>query len=101
MQVQTSDLPGGTGNNWPNCRQHETRSAQWPIGLNKRVNDLIGGVADVSGSDRVVIIQICCEKSSGKLVIKFRVPPVMYIAAWIMLQLSKLCKPDCKLAMKL
>ena len=83
------------------CRQHEARSAQWLIGLNKRVNDLIGGVADVSGSDRVVIIQICCGKSSEKLVVQFRAPPVMYIAAWIMLQLSEQCKPGCKLAMRL
>jgi len=89
------------GNDWPYCRQHETRSAQWPIGLNKRVNDLIGGVADVSGSDRLEMIQICCRKSSFKLVVKFRGPTVMYIAAWIMLQLSKLCKSGCKLAMRL
>lgn len=101
MQVQTSDLPGGIGNDWPNSRQHETRSAQWPIGLNKRDSDLVGGVADVSGSDRVGMIQICFGKSSDKLVAKFRAPTVMYIAAWIMLQLSKLCKPGCKFAMGL
>ena len=85
MRVQTSDLPAGMGNDWPYCRQHETRSAQWPIGLNKRVNDLIGDIADVSGSDRVAMIQICCGKSSFKFVVKFIASPLAYIAAWIML----------------
>lgn len=47
------------------------------------------------------MIQICCGKSSEKLVVKFIAPPVMYIAAWIMLQLSKLCKLFCKLVMRL
>lgn len=47
------------------------------------------------------MIQICCGKSSGKLVVKFRAPPVMDIAALIMLQLRKLCKPACKLVMRL
>lgn len=47
------------------------------------------------------MIQICFGKSSDKLVAKFRAPTVMYIAAWIMLQLSKLCKPGCKFAMGL